>query len=75
MIPVQPAYQTSDQVNTVLRPNRSAAWPKATTPNHNPIKVQNTKLPNPAIFMPFKSAKNPRDCGLNNPVFTMPGAT
>jgi hypothetical protein len=25
MIPVQPAYQTSDQVNTVLRPNRSAA--------------------------------------------------
>ena len=75
MMTVQAAYQTRDQVNVAFRPQRSAAWPSSTTPAHNPAKVANTKVPNPATRIDFSAAKTPRDCGVNNAELTIPGAT
>ena len=75
MTAVHAQYQTSDQVNTALRPKRSAACPSTTTPNHRPAKVENTKVPKPAIRINFSEAKIPKDCGVNNPPSIMPGAT
>jgi hypothetical protein len=75
MMAVHEQYQIRDQVNSVLRPKRSAAWPSATTPNHRPANVENTKVPKPATRIACNEAKIPRDCCVNNPLSVMPGAT
>ena len=73
MMAVQLQYHINDQVNTALRPKRSAAWPSITTPNHKPAKVENTKVPKPATLIPFKAAKAPRESAVNKPLPIMPG--
>ena len=72
---VQAQYQINEAVNTVLRPKRSAAWPKITTPSHRPAKVENTKVPKPAKRMIFKEANHPKDSGVNSRLSIIPGAT
>ena len=75
MIEVATTYQSSEPMNTGLRPRRSAAWLNITTPTHRPAKVQNTKVPKPAIFSAESCANTPSEAGVNNPDFSMPGAT
>jgi len=44
-------------------------------PSGGAPSVENTKVPKPATCKDFSEAKMPKDCGVNNPLAIMPGAT
>ena len=68
-------YQTSDQVKTARRPNRSASEPNSSAPTNRPAKVMNTKVPAPLAPAPDRAASGPSCSGVNRPSFTRPGTT